>query len=613
MRPLLALVLVALAAGGFFAWRARASSGDSAARIEGKAVVRGPLAIDVVERGNLKAEHSVDLKCEVEGQTTILSLIKEGTLVEPGMLLCELDTANLLERRVSQEIVVQNADANHVNATQAFEIQKSENESQTSAAERQLAFARLDLRKYLEGDFPLAQRAAEEEILIADEELERAKQEHEWSQKLFEKGFLEATQLAADRLAEQRSSIQLDQKKRELELLEQFDYPRKQAELAADVAEAERELDRTRLQCAARIVDFESDLSSAKAKLELEREKLIKIVSQIQKASIVAPVRGMVVYAQEEQNRWGGGQPIREGTGVRERQTIITIPSADGMIAQASLHESVLQKVDVGMPCTISVDAVTDRQFHGTVRFKAVLPDQNAWWANPDLRLYRTEVSIEEPDERLRPGMSCSVEILAEEIPDALQIPVQSVFLDSGKTVCFVSQAGEVAVRPIEVGPNNGKMVQIQQGLSVGEIVLLAQPAGFQLKPAVESTEPEALEPPLDGPPGGERTAESERSGAFGSEGEAFQGERGARASGAENGTPGGGESRRGPGGERAGRGERGRPTEDELRRYRESAERGESPSGGEKGATDERPRDGRGTDSSGHEGSGSESNGGGK
>lgn len=484
-------------------WRSRsASSGsDSTSRIEGQAVRRGPLTISVVERGNLKSADSIVLKNEIEGQTTILYLIAEGTLVKAGELLCELDTSELVERRVAQKIAVESAEASFVNAKQTHEIQESQNQSDIAKAERELDFAKVDLAKYIDGDWPQFKQAADEAILLAKVELARATQDRQWSERLQAKGFLEMTQLDADKLAEKRAEIQQAQTTRELELLEKYEFPRQKKLLEADVEEAGRELDRTKLQATARIVDFESDVRSSESRLALEREKFEKLDSQIAKSKITAPVDGMVVYAQQQGSRWGGGEPLREGTQVRERQEIINIPQTEGMIAEASLHETVLEKVKEGMRCKITVGALPDSpSFEGRVRFKAVLPDQNSWYANPDLRVYRTEIEIDDPEPRMRPGMSCSLEVMVEEIPDTLYVPLQSIYLDAGNPVCFVASGKSPEVRAVQVGQNNGKWAEIKSGLKEGEMVLLAQPAGFSLKPAnVEERRVAPLEG--EGPP----------------------------------------------------------------------------------------------------------------
>lgn len=149
--------------------------------VEGVEVRRGPLSITVVERGNLEASNSVELKSEIEGQSTILFLIEEGSWVEEGDLLCELDATDLIDRRVQQDISVQNAGASFVKSKQQFEIQKSQNQSDVAAAERKLEFARTDLKKYLQGDWPKDKQSAEADILLAEEELSRSREVLDWS------------------------------------------------------------------------------------------------------------------------------------------------------------------------------------------------------------------------------------------------------------------------------------------------------------------------------------------------------------------------------------------------------------------------------------------------
>ncbi len=87
----------------------------------------------------------------------------------------------------------------------------------------------------------------------------------------------------------------------------------------------------------------------------------------------------------------------------------------------------------------------------------------------------------------MRPGMNCGIEILAEEIRDTLYAPLQAVMLSKGETVAFVAKDGRTEERPVKVGKQNDKWVQILAGLSDGEEVLLAPPPGFlSLKSAEE-------------------------------------------------------------------------------------------------------------------------------
>ncbi len=474
----LVVVLAVLAAAGWGAQRAGWFGGEEAIEVRGQAVRRGPMRITVLQRGNLAAKDSAKVVNELEGQTQILTLVDEGSHVEAGDVVATLDASALRDKEVVQDIAVQNAQAALTKAQQNLEIQKSQNASDLAAARQRLEFAEADLRKYLEGDWPQQLQAAEEEIVLATEELAQAEDRLKWSEKLAAEGFLTQTELEADRLAMERARIKLEQSKRKKDLLEEFDHPKQKATFEAAVVEARRELERVELQAKARLVDLEAEVRNAKARLQLETEKLDKLRDQIDKSVLRAPASGIVVYARTEGRYGRSGDLIEEGATVRQHQEIATIPQSGGMIATASLHESVIEQVDVGMPCTVRVDAIPGREYRGHVSFVALLPDSGSWWANPNQRLFRTEIALDETSPELRPGMSCSVEILVDEIPDALQVPVQAVFHSGGRTICFVD--GEP--REVEVGKAGEAWVQVLSGLEEGEVVALSVPPGQRLE-----------------------------------------------------------------------------------------------------------------------------------
>ena len=454
--------------------------------VPGPKVKRGPLVISVTQRGNLSAKNSIQIRNELEGRTTILSMIPEGTMVEEGDLLVELDVSNMEEREVQQGISVQNAQAAYTKAVQQLEIQESQNQSDIARGERLVEFAQIDEDKYLNGDYLQSFKAAEEAETVAREERNQAQKRLDDSTKLNAEGFLTDNELETDKLALTRREIALEQAIRAKELLEKYDHPKQKKALAADIEETKRELERIRLQATARLVDFEATVNTSKARLDLEQEELDKIKDQISKAKIYAPGAGIVVYARQK-SRWGSGDPIAEGTELHERQEIITIPREGGMIVEASLHETVIKKVQAGQQCTVTIDAMPGRTFEGEVRFVALLPDSNSWWANPNQRLFKTEIAVLDAIPEMRPGMSCKVEILVDALDDVMQVPVQTVFRNGGKTVCFVEGANGPEEVEVKVGRDNDKWVEVLSGLEVGQTVLMAPPTGFKLEAAPTS------------------------------------------------------------------------------------------------------------------------------
>lgn len=469
-------------------------TGDSEqTAVQGPKVKRGPLVISVTQRGNLAAKNSIQIRNELEGRTTILSMIAEGTQCQKGDLLVELDVSNMEERRVQQGISVANARASYKQAVTARDIQVSQNLSDVERAKRQKRFAEMDKDKYIKGDWKQATESAEEAITLAMEELKQAQDRLTYSVKLNEEGFLTRTELETDQLTVQRRTYAQEQANRAKTMLVDFEHPKQLETLDADIAEAARELDRVELQADARLEEFKAAVITSKARLDLEEEEEAKIIDQISKGKIVAPEDGIVVYARQK-SRWGSGDPIAEGTELHERQEIITIPREGGMILEASLHETVIKKVKEGQRCTVTVDAMPGRTFDGEVNFVALLPDSNSYWANPNQRLFKTEVAILNPITEMRPGMSCKVEILVDIIENAIQVPVQTVFRNGGKTICFVDHPDGPKEVAVKVGRDNDKWVEIVEGLSEGQTVMMAPPTGFKLEAApANSPRPERM------------------------------------------------------------------------------------------------------------------------
>ncbi len=475
------LIAVAVIAGlGWAGWREDGWFRAAPAAVEaGFKVKRQHLDITVSQSGNLSARNATKIYSELEGRAAILELVDEGTVVKPGDLLVKLDSSALEDRKVAQDIAVQNARAALTKAEQTLQIQESQNASDRAAAEQKLDFARSDLRKYLEGDWPKKQLEAEEAIKLAEQEKAQAADRVFWSQKLFDSEFLTRSELETDQLAMTRADIKHQQAIRAAKLLEDFDHPKEQRRLEAAVEEAVRELDRVKLQASARLVDITADVSTNKAKLGLEMEKFAKLTDQISKATILAPVGGYVVYRRSEGGMGRGSETIQKGTEVQERQEIMSIPQAGGMIAEASIHESVVQKVRSGMPVRLKIGAIPGREFRGEVAFVALVPDSNSWWANPNLRQFKTQITILDAGPEMKPGMSCNVEILVDSVDDALVVPVQAVYRSGGGTVCFL----DGKARPVKVGRSSETWVEILEGLTEGEIVAMSPPTGFKPEP----------------------------------------------------------------------------------------------------------------------------------
>jgi hypothetical protein len=80
-------------------------------------------------------------------------------------------------------------------------------------------------------------------------------------------------------------------------------------------------------------------------------------------------------------------------------------------------------------------------------------------------------------DERLRPGMSSTAQVIIEREPNMLLIPARASFDNNGKPAVYVQTGKQFAVRSIQVGKRNDDDIIVTGGLKEGEIVTLESPA----------------------------------------------------------------------------------------------------------------------------------------
>ncbi|MFC1634162.1 hypothetical protein ACFL5Z_04920, partial [Planctomycetota bacterium] len=83
---------------------------------------------------DIKAVKSETIKSEVEGRTSIVSIVPEGTYITPedvnnGKVLVELDSSELKDELPQRQIELASAEASHTEAKEAHDIQIKQNES----------------------------------------------------------------------------------------------------------------------------------------------------------------------------------------------------------------------------------------------------------------------------------------------------------------------------------------------------------------------------------------------------------------------------------------------------------------------------------------------------
>lgn len=452
-----------------------ATGGDETTDTLNHTVKRGDFVISIVEGGTLEAVNEVVVKNTIDGESRIIWLIPEGTYVKKGDLLVEFDTGEAEKNVEEQRVEFEARQAALVKAENDLIITKSTAESDLSEAKLAVEFATMDLEKFekLERDHKI--REAELKIDTAEEALKLAQQRYEWSVKLAEKDYETKTQVDRDRLEVSLKSKEFITAQSNRKMLETFDLEKEYAEYVSNKKEAVAKLERTRKQGESKISQDEAAVNSAKITLKVTEDSLAKRIEQLKATKVTAPQDGLVIYP-KPRSRWGDDVQIAEGSVVRNRANLISIPDVSAMKVSVKIHESMISQVKEGQKAYVVLDALPDKRFDGKVTKVAILPDSDRNWANPDLKVYATEVTIADTIEGIKPGVSAKVEIIIEELSDVLTVPIQAVTTVDGQQLCYRNKGGELEPIPVEVGKFNTKYIEIKSGLEEGQEITLNPP-----------------------------------------------------------------------------------------------------------------------------------------
>lgn len=396
----------------------------------------------ILERGEVESSSNVEVRCQVRSRSQsgvqILMIVPEGATVTKDQPLVKLDDAGLQQEKVQQQIVVSNS------------------ESQVIEAQAILDAAVLSLEEYEKGTFLEFEEQQESLVFVAEENMRRAQEYLSYSKRLANRGYIPEAQLEADTFAVEKARKELGVAKTRLRVLRDFTKTKMLKQMQADIDTAE------------------ARLKSRKKTLELDQLRLTEVEDQITKCQIKSPADGEVVYANDQDRRGSSGDLlIAEGRPVRERQVIIRIPDDSKMRVVAKVHESRIGFVRPGLVADIVVESMPDLKLTGKVVSvnEYPIPSYSVYMAH--IKEYAVHIDIDNPPDGLRPGMTAKVDVLAERIESAVQVPNQSVIGRNGRFFCAIPTSDGLKTREVKVGSSNEDSLVILDGLRAGESIVL--------------------------------------------------------------------------------------------------------------------------------------------
>ncbi len=212
----------------------------------------------------------------------------------------------------------------------------------------------------------------------------------------------------------------------------------------------------------------EADVAQQMAKVLQAERQVEEAVEDLESLVVRAPGAGTVVSVK-----------VMLGDQVGAGAVVAQIADVSSMLMVIPVDELDVPKLAVGQEATVSIDALPDRELQAVVH--AISPEGTV---QEGITTYQVELLIDEVD-GLRIGMTGTASVFLERKADVLMIPVEAVREIRGRKVVYVLEDGQGPVPvTVQLGASNDVWVEVLQGLTEGQRVLLTPPdvpSGLQI------------------------------------------------------------------------------------------------------------------------------------
>lgn len=391
-----------------------APSASSLPSVEVVRPKRGGIERATVQPGSILAFESVDLYAMVSGylKTQVVDI---GSHMKKGQVLAEIDAPR--EAKAVEE-------AESLLAQARAKVVQAQAEVKAMEAQRDVAAATVN------------QSRSDVARLVA-------------SRELAEKQFERINGLLARNAVDRRLA---DEHQRDVDAAKAAEQTARLAVLTAEAQKA---------AAAAKVDQARADLATAQAAAQVATARLGIAQVNLDYTRIVAPFDGVVTS-----RTFHPGAFIRSAVG-GEGTPLLTVKRTDLMRVVVQVPDRDVVQTNEGDTAVVTVDALEGRKFRGNVARIGESEDSTT-------RTMRVEIDLPNPDRLLREGMygSCSIRLDPE--THNLTIPRVCVAEPAGrgKGVVYVVRNNEAHRIVIELGADNGSLVEVLSGLGPNDDVV---------------------------------------------------------------------------------------------------------------------------------------------
>ncbi|HTZ96502.1 MAG TPA: efflux RND transporter periplasmic adaptor subunit [Terriglobales bacterium] len=279
-------------------------------------------------------------------------------------------------------------------------------------------------------DLPAEMQKAELEAKAAKQALEAQQKVYDSRQDLFQQGALPRKEL-------DQSGVELTQARNQ--------YAIAQEHLDALLA-----------------IGKQQTLKSAAGQLESAKGKYVGAEAQLGYSEIRSPIDGVIA-----------DRPLYAGEMAAAGTPLLTVMDMSQVVARAHIPQADAALLKLGDEATITVPGEEE-----VVRGKVTVISPAL---DPNSTTVEVWIQAKNPEQRLKPGTSIHLSVLAREIKDARVIPAASLLTaeDGSTSVMLAGADGRAHQRPVKVGVRQGDDVQILEGVQPADRVVAAGAYGL--------------------------------------------------------------------------------------------------------------------------------------
>ncbi|TVP43721.1 MAG: HlyD family efflux transporter periplasmic adaptor subunit [Mongoliibacter sp.] len=263
-------------------------------------------------------------------------------------------------------------------------------------------------------------------------------------------------------------NLEYDVEERELVLEQsQFEPPAIIKQNENSVERAKRDLQQAKDRYRIKLMQEKARMVEVSAKLRDVQSDVTQMEEVLEKFTVTAPQNGMVIYV------WGRGGKVKEGSQISSWNPVVaTLPDLTSMQSITYVNEVDIRKVKPGQRVDLGLDAFPEKKLTGKVTKVANVGQQRP---NSDAKVFEVTIVVNESDELLRPAMTTSNTIVAEEIEEANFIPLEALYSQNDSINYVHLKNGKK--QEVKLGLSNSNYVIIESGLQIGDKVYLSTPS----------------------------------------------------------------------------------------------------------------------------------------